>query len=343
MLPDRGFTGHEYLPWFKLYNMNGRLYDPVVGRFLEPDPVVQNTASTQNLNRYSYALNNPLKYVDPSGNRYINEMEDTYDGTGSSFWYRGDHYTQNGDGEWIGSLFGWTPSGGSPGTSNFGISTRDPGPSYEEYARMNALKGAVTTNSREAIEAILNGFNFDIINKFGKNYLVIWPFGQQLNVGKASNGGYKSTNGSVFAGTGISSTPGGNTYNIDAAVGYLEANAHASWKTAEGQCALYVRIAIGKGGINTNKHPVGAAQYGPYLEKWGFSSVNIINPQYLRGDIAVIQGYPGGTAGADGVPYGHMQMYNGSQWISDFKQDNFWPGPGYRKNTPSFIIYRFGN
>ncbi|HCE56219.1 MAG TPA: hypothetical protein DER09_00125 [Prolixibacteraceae bacterium] len=34
ILPDRGFTGHEFLPWFKLYNMNGRLYDPVVGRFL---------------------------------------------------------------------------------------------------------------------------------------------------------------------------------------------------------------------------------------------------------------------------------------------------------------------
>ncbi len=67
ILPDRGFTGHEYLPWFKLYNMNGRLYDPVVGRFLEPDPVVQDAFSTQNLNRYSYALNNPLKYVDPSG------------------------------------------------------------------------------------------------------------------------------------------------------------------------------------------------------------------------------------------------------------------------------------
>jgi len=35
ILPDRGFTGHEYLPLFKLYNINGRLFDPVVGRFLE--------------------------------------------------------------------------------------------------------------------------------------------------------------------------------------------------------------------------------------------------------------------------------------------------------------------
>jgi hypothetical protein len=47
--------------------MNGRLYDPLVGRFLSPDPFVQIPDYTQNLNRYSYCLNNPLKYTDPSG------------------------------------------------------------------------------------------------------------------------------------------------------------------------------------------------------------------------------------------------------------------------------------
>ena len=69
LLPSRCFTSHEWLPWFNLYNMNGRLYDPVVGRFLSPDPIVQNPAYSQNLNRYSYVLNNPLRYNDPSGLR----------------------------------------------------------------------------------------------------------------------------------------------------------------------------------------------------------------------------------------------------------------------------------
>ncbi len=50
--------------------MNARLYDPVVGRFLSPDPYVQNPENTQNYNRYFYALNNPLKYTDPSGEQY---------------------------------------------------------------------------------------------------------------------------------------------------------------------------------------------------------------------------------------------------------------------------------
>ena len=63
----RGFTGHEHLAWFGLINMNARLYDPVVGRFLSPDPYVQAPDFTQNFNRYSYALNNPLRYVDENG------------------------------------------------------------------------------------------------------------------------------------------------------------------------------------------------------------------------------------------------------------------------------------
>ena len=63
----RGYTGHEHLPQFGLINMNARLYDPLLGRFLSPDPYVQAPDFTQNFNRYSYALNNPLKYMDEDG------------------------------------------------------------------------------------------------------------------------------------------------------------------------------------------------------------------------------------------------------------------------------------
>jgi hypothetical protein len=47
--------------------MNGRVYDPEVGRFLSADPFIQAPYNSQSYNRYSYVLNNPLKYVDPSG------------------------------------------------------------------------------------------------------------------------------------------------------------------------------------------------------------------------------------------------------------------------------------
>ena len=64
----RGFTGHEHLDVFNLIHMNARLYDPLVSRMLSPDNYVVDPDATQAYNRYSYCLNNPLKYVDPDGN-----------------------------------------------------------------------------------------------------------------------------------------------------------------------------------------------------------------------------------------------------------------------------------
>jgi RHS repeat-associated protein len=64
---DRGYTGHEHLLSIGLVHMNGRLYDPKLHRFLQPDNYVQDPNNTQNFNRYGYCYNNPLKYTDPSG------------------------------------------------------------------------------------------------------------------------------------------------------------------------------------------------------------------------------------------------------------------------------------
>jgi len=64
---SRGFTGHEMLDDVDLVHMNGRVYDPLLGRFLSADPFVQYPASTQGWNRYAYVDNNPLARVDPSG------------------------------------------------------------------------------------------------------------------------------------------------------------------------------------------------------------------------------------------------------------------------------------
>ena len=66
-ITDRGFAGHEHLPEFELINMNARLYDPLLGRFLEMDPYVQMPDYTQSHNRYAYCMNNPLIYTDPDG------------------------------------------------------------------------------------------------------------------------------------------------------------------------------------------------------------------------------------------------------------------------------------
>jgi RHS repeat-associated protein len=65
------FTGQEYDAEFELYNYNARLYDPVLGRFITADTIVPDWTNPQSLNRYAYCLNNPLKYVDPSGHEGI--------------------------------------------------------------------------------------------------------------------------------------------------------------------------------------------------------------------------------------------------------------------------------
>ena len=51
--------------------MNGRIYDSEIARFLSPDPIIQDSYNILNYNRYSYCINNPLKYTDPSGEFFL--------------------------------------------------------------------------------------------------------------------------------------------------------------------------------------------------------------------------------------------------------------------------------
>ncbi len=66
-ITTRGYTGHEMLDPVGLVHMNGRVYDAEIGRFLSADPNIQDVENFQNWNRYTYVLNNPLSYTDPSG------------------------------------------------------------------------------------------------------------------------------------------------------------------------------------------------------------------------------------------------------------------------------------
>ncbi|MDC3982187.1 RHS repeat-associated core domain-containing protein [Polyangium jinanense] len=63
----KGFTGHEGDDELGLVNMKGRMFDPRLGRFLTTDPVIADVFDGQSHNRYSYVVNNPLSFVDPTG------------------------------------------------------------------------------------------------------------------------------------------------------------------------------------------------------------------------------------------------------------------------------------
>jgi len=68
-----GYTGHEQMDEEGLVHMNGRTYDPQVGRFLQADPFVQSPDDIQSYNRYTYVGNNPLNHTDPTG--YISDRQ----------------------------------------------------------------------------------------------------------------------------------------------------------------------------------------------------------------------------------------------------------------------------
>jgi RHS repeat-associated protein len=65
--PEFAFTGQRFLAGIGLYHFGARWYDAAMGRFLQPDPLVPEPFNPQSLNRYSYALNDPVNRVDPTG------------------------------------------------------------------------------------------------------------------------------------------------------------------------------------------------------------------------------------------------------------------------------------
>ncbi|WP_374581710.1 NBR1-Ig-like domain-containing protein [Pseudoduganella sp.] len=102
VIDNKGYTGHEMLDQLGLVHMNGRVYDPVTSRFLSPDPMIQDPLEGQNYNRYSYVINNPLAFVDPSGYNFTGWI-----GSGSSGSSTGFNFSFNFN-------FGWGRSGGIP-------------------------------------------------------------------------------------------------------------------------------------------------------------------------------------------------------------------------------------
>lgn len=66
-ITHRGFTSHEMLDAVNLVHMNGRIYDPNLGRMLSADPVNSEPSNLQRYNRYSYVNNQPLSFTDPTG------------------------------------------------------------------------------------------------------------------------------------------------------------------------------------------------------------------------------------------------------------------------------------
>lgn len=127
-----------------------------------------------------------------------------------------------------------------------------------------------------------------------------------------------------------------NSYDIWRAID--EVNMYALSKPSK-YCARYVRWGIDAGGLDTSgTRPTSAKDYGPYLLSLGFTAV--ATAQYLAGDIVVFDAIMG-FKGVKDHPDGHIQMFNGSQWVSDYRQSDFWPGTDYSTAKPGYQVYRW--
>ena len=245
----RGYTGHEHLPWFGLVNMNARLYDAALGRFLSPDPYVQMPDFSQNFNRYSYALNNPLVYIDEDGewvwivfivvNGAINVI-DNWDDIKAS-------YQENG---WkgVGKGLGYFATGAGAGTATYFLGGF--GTVIGEYGKagLNSLI-AEGNFSRFNGQEVLRG----IILDFGISKLGIGSY-----LGKAASNGMDFMFGEKLlnnlAGEIVESNVDGLLKSIGEATwesGDLQIGLDQGWNKFKGEWLNHTVMGVGEGVLRT--------------------------------------------------------------------------------------------
>ncbi|MFC3755342.1 RHS repeat-associated core domain-containing protein [Chryseobacterium tructae] len=199
---DRGYTGHEHLWKTGLINMNARLYDPVLRKFLSPDNLVQDPFNTQSYDRFGYVYNNPLLYVDVDGNEFISLGVAVIIGVavaittkaimnminGIPFWYG------MGKAALMGGVSGAISFGiGSAATSTFGTIVSVGKALFEagahaltsgvmasiggEFGGAAFMSGAISSLMSSGIQALGTNFglsktsNKTVYNNFGKEYM----------------------------------------------------------------------------------------------------------------------------------------------------------------------------
>ena len=128
--------------------------------------------------------------------------------------------------------------------------------------------------------------------------------------------------------------------NVNTAVAHSKANALtlAQYLAKRGRgeqtyCARAVRLALEAGGVTLASTRF-AWQYGESLISAGFTALDPAPVTYEMGDVVVIGKFPGNS-------FGHMAIYDGEHWVSDFVQKEIYPGPAYRSKKPPYQIYRY--
>jgi hypothetical protein len=136
-------------------------------------------------------------------------------------------------------------------------------------------------------------------------------------------------------------------WSADKAIEHLRSASIAKGSTHE--CAKFTREAIEAGFVGNIRLPrpaprngvVMAKDYGPSLQAVGFMPLPEMCGGFKRGDVVIVEGFSGHSPG-------HMAMFDGKRWISDFWQNNYtgreggvYPGSAYQNAKPNYRFYRY--
>lgn len=123
-------------------------------------------------------------------------------------------------------------------------------------------------------------------------------------------------------------------WDIKKAVDYISKNALAK---SIGRCARYVRTAIEAGGLSTEGRPASAYQYVDFLPKIGFTAIEKMTGKVKQYNWSLKNAKPGDIAVMSYGTHGHICMWDGKNWVSDFRQNNMW----VYKGEGECVIFRY--
>ena len=245
---QRGYGGHEMLPRFALVNMDGRLYDPNLGRFLSPDNYVQAPDDSQSFNRYSYCLNNPLKYTDPTGEVWwvpvlVGAVVGAYAGASiqsgtAAFWHwKGDAWKGAIAGGIIGASVGYLYAGSAlaPNTGLF------------SGAGMKTVGGATLSKAATLTGSIINSGSTNII--FSSITGGGWDEAWKSGVAGLATGAWAVTGGfGMVRGWNATKNVGKMAGKLGyQAIGTVMESMACNWSCNKG---IFSKIVLGVGPIN---------------------------------------------------------------------------------------------
>jgi RHS repeat-associated protein len=166
--PSHRFTGQELDPESGLYYYGGRYYDAPLGRFISPDPFTQEPDNPQNLNRYSYVLNNPVLLVDPTGHFFIEMIVGAIIGSFLNSFVAAITGQDPGLGALTGAISGGFFGAAGGIVQNAGLSGLS---KVMIHAAAGAMSGAISsaiTGSNVGTGALTGGLSAGIASGFGK-------------------------------------------------------------------------------------------------------------------------------------------------------------------------------